>query len=158
MRLSEAIALGRTAIQPASGRVFNSDRTRGCAFGMAGAAIGAKWSSAVLEHDTERAWPWLRGESIRPCKCPHWRQSGTYLQAIAHLFDAHLMQDRCYWWDIGEEAEPMTLDQLIDWVRSVEPQEVAVEAPRETNAAASSRLLPRLDLTGSSTKDFLEAL
>ena len=35
MRLSEAIALGRTLIQPVPGILLSHDKTEGCALGMA---------------------------------------------------------------------------------------------------------------------------
>jgi hypothetical protein len=69
-------------------------------------------------HNVYKSWPWVSKPLLNlPCGCLHKDDfadgaNGT----IAHLFDRHVFE-KCDW----------TLDQLIDWVRSVEPQEA--EAP-----------------------------
>jgi hypothetical protein len=119
MRLSEAIALGRTMLIPGL-NVFKN-RTKGCALEMAMAAIGSSrsWNSA------EKTWPWLNKERISPlpCACPErWYRVKQFKRCVIHIFN-HVI--------CGE----ITFDQLIDWVRSVEPAE---DVPILTDALAES--------------------
>ena len=142
MRLSEAIALGRVTLKAAAN--FLDDGESGCALGMAFRAVGGKSQGelGVQFDDIHREWSWLTNE-IREklCNCWYWQLHpgffiGTYSQAIAHIFDAHVMQDLQA---IGSEqhCEPWTMERLIDWVRSVEPQESPAEAEPATPAAAA---------------------
>ena len=113
MRLSDAIALGRTCVRPIPNEIFDGDGG-GCAIGMALAANGV--TERGLD-DLRILWPWTAEYERIPrftCGCantaPTWCNSvGT---AIAHIFDDHIFGHRDW-----------TLDQLIDWVRSVEPAE-----------------------------------
>lgn len=111
MRLSDAIAMGRTLCEPKRATIY------GCAMGMANHAIGGMIGYCTVE----KAWPWIVNNLfVAPCKC-----SGTKNGAgvIIHLFDFHVMT-------LGD----WTLDQLIDWVRSVEP---VPETPAEVKESAS---------------------
>jgi hypothetical protein len=122
MRLSDAIALGRTLKKPVRG-MMGIGTNHGCALGMADAGVGgAKFGN---EFATELCtWPWLSGNTRLPCGCRSRRGfSSNHAGIIAHLFDEHVF-----------EKEDWTLDQLIDWVRSVEPAEENCEA-RETETA-----------------------
>lgn len=111
MRFSDAIALGRTMIQPCPLAVFG-DRNNGCAQGMAIAAVGGydRWTAGYTSRDF---WPWTIKHEEIPCAC---QSRGGYgentLGVVAHLFDKHVFGDKTW-----------TLDQLIDWVRSIEPPE-----------------------------------
>lgn len=113
MRLSEAIALGRTTIP----RLISAN-LEGCAMGMAANAVSCGLSYLALS----KVWPWLYGKSFRCPQCDE-RGEDNAMNIIVHLFDHHIM------WN-----PDLTLDQLIDWVRSVEPQEttesVSIEATR----------------------------
>lgn len=128
MKISTAIALGRTMIKPLGGTRRNTSGDSGCAIGMAESAIGyparfeAVWPSSCLKR------------LPLPCGCSGNIMLGsmaiglssgreTLISAIVHLFNFHVMT-----------AMDWTLDQLIDWVASVEPQD-----PEEVNAEAEAK-------------------
>lgn len=121
MRLSDAIATGRMVVQPYPNYLLVRGG-RGCALGMAGVAAGLKISEMEESYEAiYTEWPWLL-QSIKPggMRCPLCSKTEKhpvgfydYLSAIQHLFDLHIAGLNPKW----------TLDQLIDWVRSVEPAE-----------------------------------
>lgn len=139
--VSELIALGRTLLRPISRtRRFGSDS--GCALGMAEAAVGLKPAvlskSKNIQRDIEqleKLYPWLKEEWLPyPCSC----SSGTEQpnRIIEHLFDRHVCQDfislhlsfaQGIKFNASSPFSPWTMEQLIDWVKSVEPKEPAVE-------------------------------
>lgn len=145
MRLSDAIAMGRTLVTPVTGIIDNLGGG-GCALGMAGRATGgfAANECGVQMEEVHKRWPWtasfLREDA--PCKCYFWQKTfelpaGIFSQAIAHLFDAHVMQDPQHQ-EASCENETWTLDQLIDWVRSVEPAELTEEPQQLVESASPS--------------------
>jgi hypothetical protein len=98
---------------------------------MAGQAIGGFKGDEfgiISMQDAINEWPWLHTWIKGACSCPSWATVGTISQAIAHLFDAHVMQDKRYQ-DLSAKNEPWTMEQLIDWVRSVEPDEAPPSLP-----------------------------
>lgn len=110
---------------------YQEDRTpTGCAIGMA--YVGAGIPKGV--HICER-WNWLTEPIIYPCECFGTFELSRALTIIAHLFDHHFF-----------ERQDWTLEQLVDWVRSVEPPEpdqeqatgVLGRAPLETNQESRS--------------------
>jgi len=135
MRISDAIALGRTMIKPLAGVHISADKTHGCAWGMV-------WKSAGSAYDEMH----VRAAYFRTTlsfKCVGLvigsgmtlgltERMNTLSMAIVHLFNDHVMTRKDW-----------TLDQLIDWVRSVEPvdpEEKASEAsvsnvPEEVHSA-----------------------
>src|SRR5437899_8234398 len=66
--------------------------------------------------DCNRAWQWTR-RIVTEQSCESAIGEHNLGEAITHLFDTHVMQPK----EWGVKA--WTLDQLIDWVRSVEPAE-----------------------------------
>ena len=103
MRLSEAIALGRVTIEKPEAGNFST-----CAMGMAANAVGMVHDyKAVLQR-----WPWLWRDTLCPV---NWccEEPTSAIHSLTHQFDYFVML-----------TKSMTLDQLIDWVRSVEPSEV----------------------------------
>lgn len=127
MRLSDAIATGRMLLTPTLGvRELNGG---GCAIGMAEVALGIEKTNKRLEN----VYPWLSNtiEDL-PCGSDHFYihenpylacfnpvtkpQVQSYSCAIAHIFNVHVMRDKTW-----------NLDQLIDWVRSVEPAEKEIK-------------------------------
>jgi hypothetical protein len=120
MRLSDAILLGSTAVEPAFGFECKSKSPpRGCALGMGLYAVGrfGDWS--------DRVFPWLKRplpQEKSLCRCC--RREYSYGRSIAHIFDWHVHIDKTW-----------TLEQLCDWVRSVEPE----EAPEQAEVAANPR-------------------
>ncbi len=112
MKLSEAMALGRVLLKPKA--MFLTDgEGSGCALGMALTAIGVKIEKPSFIEEPEKQWPWLKKSCNCPCSC-----GGSYVSytaAIAHVFDFHVMSKM---WN-----QQWTMDQLIDWIKSVEPKE-----------------------------------
>jgi hypothetical protein len=109
MRLSDAIATGRVTIEKLEAGLLKS-----CVLGMALNAIGRSDATdesvpckvsgyAVIQ----ATWPWT---STR-IRHPLWGHYEYAYALIYQLFDDFVMKRR------------MTLDELIDWVRSVEPAE-----------------------------------
>ena len=108
MRLSDAIALGRVLITKPDPFSFC-----GCAIGMGIAAVcgePAKMNVEALEFALKE-WPWLGS------KCE--AEGGwSYEVYISNKF-ARVCEGM------------MTLDELIDWVRSIEPQEQVAETAQQ---------------------------
>lgn len=122
MKISTAIALGRTMIKAIAG-TRNNGFGEGCALGMAEAAIG---TTGAPFGASEEAWPWiLSRRSPLPCGCtgsvmfggcnhePYYGRSLPFVSSIVHLFNYHVMTKKDW-----------TLDQLIDWIASVEPADL----------------------------------
>lgn len=101
MKLSEAILLGRVTIPQMRAMALSS-----CALGMAANAVGCEHQYSSIEAQ----WPWLKKRVDAPCKHAVIIPKATLL--IAHLFDTHVMDD-C----------DMTFEQLVDYVRLIEPAE-----------------------------------
>jgi hypothetical protein len=127
MKLSEAILLGSTVLAPQAGKQYSSETKAGCALGMAAVANGCTFRPITQfnEYDrrtlgTEGVWGnWVLTRMARPCKC--WRllvpREMRIKDIIAHIFDYHVM-GRKNW----------TLEQLVEWVKTVEPNEAAPPA------------------------------
>lgn len=133
MQVSEAMAMGRTLLEPMRGFVLAAGG-RGCALGMAGLAEGlplktytARYGDVANYGTIEKHWPWLITETPACPVCTH--VSDCYLDAIAHIFDMHVANCKPQW----------TLDQLIDWVRSVEPAEATPSPTEGANSLADAR-------------------
>jgi hypothetical protein len=120
MRLSEAIALGRT-LCISTPYAQDDGAGGGCALGMGARAMNRKFlGSFSIAPD-----PVLHVPCDFPCKCKDTRMGyfdGKLGGGIAHIFNEHVHGDKSW-----------TLDQLIDWVRSVEPAEAP---PSLTEAVA----------------------
>ena len=146
MKLSEAILLGSTVVTPKAGALHFSGENAGCALGMAAIASGCTFSPAQRQIpvkdlrtvNVEDIWgSWLLRVVIRPCDCRapitlrslRLKEITAYLfdrgscplprgmrikDIIAHLFDHHVMGKRNW-----------TLDQLVGWLESWEPSELA---------------------------------
>jgi hypothetical protein len=128
MKLSEAILLGSTILAPKAGRQHYSESNAGCALGMAAIANGYTFrtvSVVVPARDrrtigTEGVWgSWVLTEVRRPCNCWLFRvpREMRIKDIIAHLFDYHVMAKQNW-----------TLEQLVAWVRTVEPDNSALQA------------------------------
>lgn len=125
MRLSDAMMLGSVTCR------MEKYNWNSCALGCAGNAVGIpNWGNVGRKrHDLIfQAWPWL----LERCHCAmclavtvdRIRYQGvahheTYCDHITAAFDGQIVY--------GE----MTLEALIDWVRSVEPQPLGLPAPVE---------------------------
>ena len=131
MRLSDAIAMGRVLVIPRP-EVILIDREHGCALGMglAGSGFlatdfdirGTKPYEALVKN-----WPWLESEAGSvPCQCGFLGRT-WHFDVIGHIFDSHVVGDGRW-----------TLDQLIDWIRSVEPAEDCES--KETDCASTEPL------------------
>lgn len=128
MKLSDAILLGSTLLAPQAGRQYSAETQSGCALGMAAVATGCTFRAvhAVPSHErrtlgVEGVWgTWTLEVMKRPCKCfflfvP---RKMRVKDIIAHLFDYHVVHKKDW-----------TLEQLVDWVRTVEPAEPARPKP-----------------------------
>jgi hypothetical protein len=126
VKLSEAIQLGRTVIRPVSG-IQDDGRGGGCAIGMGLKANGVQPSRRPVvdgdftspeEKETFEAaigaWPWLGATISIPCSYPCILSGhpASYANAIAHIFGSHVF-GKADW----------TLNQLVEWIQSVEPAE-----------------------------------
>lgn len=146
MRLSEAIALGRTLLNPVPGSLFAGE-DGGCAQGMALRCIGKK-TTAESRLGIGDDWPWtLEVVGKFPCECVEgrpeifsdgWFPYADTRSAIAHLFDSHVMGRHQDW----------TLDQLIDWVRSVEPAEPPLPEQAIAESEASTEQVAKKQSLG----------
>jgi hypothetical protein len=123
MKLSEAILLGSTILTPKAGGQHFAENQSGCALGMAAIARGCTFRPATYpfpEEDrrtlgTEGVWGnWVLNVAPRPCDC--WRfwipRELRIKDTITHIFDYHIMRKRNW-----------TLEQLVAWVQTVEPEE-----------------------------------
>lgn len=129
MRLSDAIRLGSLLVpEPQAGDI------NACAITMACKASGGV--NNLYIHLAEQ-WPWL-GTTLVPCPCGvehvimynghSWTIDDLTGSAIIFApFDAHVMGD-C----------TMTIDQLADWIRSIEPNEPTEETKNEAVPAATT--------------------
>jgi hypothetical protein len=130
LQLSEAILLGSTMIRPKRGVFLSSDLTQGCAFGMANRANGG---------GNAGTWPWtmVARHAKLPCDCRGEELMAgmgysasrasvecCYANQIVHLFNQHVIDGS---W---------TIEQLADWVRSIEPPEQPEAQPELTEAVA----------------------
>lgn len=111
MRLSDAIALGRVTVTKLVASWLD-----GCALGMAANAVGCERNYI----DINKVWPWLyNGGDFQCPKCHRLPDCG--MNTIAHFFDTHVMN-----------SKNATIEELCDWVRSIEPAEpieVSAEQP-----------------------------
>lgn len=132
MQISTAIELGRVMVREMTSSLFiRADGDCACAIGMAELAIGRKM------HDDEAvyaAWPWLR--ELQQFTCP---ACGLSLLNEGKNFIGHVMGHVMGTISIGRDAygdckKTLTLDQLIAWVKSVEPSEI-VELPLDIQLA-----------------------
>ena len=122
MKLSAAILLGSTVMTPSPGGMIHDDGS-GCALGMALKATGRplyvdtvsglpRTIAFLRNRATSRtAWPWLSQDFPVPCSCSRAPCSDGF-KIVTHLFDDHVF-GRADW----------TLEQLVDWVQSVEHEE-----------------------------------
>ena len=121
MRLSDAIALGRMLALP--WERGNRGGGRKCAMMLAGLAANGDCGDFITN------LPFAASDSTvtLPCICkglegewPCLNGIGNMRRATMHVFNHHVCT-------VGD----WTLDQLIDWVRSVEPAEVVEVAHAE---------------------------
>lgn len=97
IKLSEAINLGRGLIK--WNELVTLCDGEGCAMGMGLAAMGLTWGS---EYHLNQLWPWTRQYRSDEDKLGFWWRISTLFSNVCD----------------GE----ITLDDLITWVRSVEPE------------------------------------
>lgn len=114
MRLSDAIGMGRTIQDGGDGWHFCD-----CGLGMGMAAMGV-----VAQERTHRKaidlWPWIwpKEMDIMDDNLPIHKISSMYFSVAR-----------------GER----TLDELIDWVRSVEPAEEQIPIAQESHEAVTAK-------------------
>lgn len=112
MRLSEAILLGSTQLKAVAGVLWRRLR-----FGH-----GEKSGRRTGEGITNYYWRWLYLTLVpRPCQCQRFHDRLRACDGVTHLFDDHIMAKG----SPRQREERWTLEQLVDWVRSVEPADQA---------------------------------
>jgi hypothetical protein len=131
MRLSDAIVLGRTLANGPVSHIFYDPFTNcACARGMACLAIGRQEEAGHAEREV---WKWVNREGFAlPCGCG---MGPTYAWSVINHLMCHVTGMR----DGREFPATWTIDQLIDWVRSVEPQEA--EAPPSVPEAVAESVV-----------------
>jgi hypothetical protein len=144
MKLSDAILLGSTLLAPQAGRQYSAETQSGCALGMAAIATGCTYRRVPAmpgqESRTlgvEGVWgTWTLERMRRPCKCffLFLPRKMRVKDIIAHLFDCHVVTKKNW-----------TLDQLVDWVRTVEPSEPAQPQPEPPRLEIVWRRPPQLE-------------
>lgn len=123
MRLSDAIALGRVLMPK-----MKRGTLEGCALGMGLLAVGRSTFSECA-YDGEnyvgllQEWPWLSAELSSMDD----RYKTTMPFFLGGMFDEDVMNNKS-----------MTLDQFIDYVRSIEPNEDVVEATSTTRKGSAN--------------------
>jgi hypothetical protein len=144
MLMSDAIALGACVIRAVPYTIGQDDY--GCAVGM------ATYAAKGMQDSAGSCWPWAakKLETVMPCGCDSMRYPPNdpakrgaypilvYSDAIAHLFNEHVMDHE----HTGKAS--WTLEQLIDWVREVEPRREQHESGTEEERLVFSRY----ELTG----------
>jgi hypothetical protein len=109
MKLSEAVLLGSTLVK-LDPTIYLSNGC-GCLLGMAAAAMGKKWS---LSEDIYVLFPWL-----------------MYYPAVKLNIELTLAP--------AISRGEVTIEQAVDYIRSVEPQDEAVEANAVTELSEVSQ-------------------
>lgn len=131
LTLADAILMGSSVIKPVAGVQMTAEMDSGCALGMANKAKGVEYvvmTEAQAQHSrmqraitgerersngTAAIWGnWVKAIVPMPCECGGWM--GEIQNVITHLFDSHVMAI-----DTSMRAK-WTIEQLADWVRSVE--------------------------------------
>ena len=115
MRLSDAIVLGSALIRFEPSCFYVPRGNCGCIIGMGEAAMGAM---SVLSY--KKLWPWL--SKPMPGKPLH-----SYAAEIGRR--AYCVQEGT-----------MTLEEVVDWVRSVEPAEEENKTPEPTEVSVGLRM------------------
>ncbi len=124
MKLSDAILLGSTILAGQADGQYFPEAAKGCALGMAAIAKGCTFRRVRLPFPpkdrrtlgAEGVWgDWVVTVAPRPCQCWRWSapREMRIKDIIAHLFDRHVMGKKDW-----------TLDQLVAWVKTVEPHEL----------------------------------
>lgn len=119
MRASEALIAGSTMMKAMPYRMTNEDQSLGCALGMMGKAMGCACCTGSY-------FGWLHEDLkvLTPCGCSYnLYPAGTadpdidtnyliasYWGCVAHIFNQHVCGDKTW-----------TIEQLADWVESVDP-------------------------------------
>lgn len=154
MKLTDAVQIGRTILNPKQGNdLFDPEdgctKYGGCYRGMAVVGAGLVklpviddgWadqdeSGYNLTHSLEHGWPWTVIQKVRyPCACKDLASKSNDKMTIDHMM-AHLWDDHIA--TFGPEAEPhtealddpWTFERITDWLRSIEPPEDPATPPQ----------------------------
>ena len=128
MLLSDAIALGRVLIEEPSGTSYCR-----CALAMGLASNGKRFDNDYLAKMAAfQEWPFIANRVDPPAQIAvFWvLDFWTIDVCISRMFS--MACNNC---------EGVTLESIIDWVRSVEPQEEPAKIAQETDNTADSVLV-----------------
>jgi hypothetical protein len=127
MRTSEALMMGSLQLSPKPYCVDDGNGF-GCAIGMidvANGRVSTHWSGGDVE--------WMILGVPLPCSCKTTCELWTAASAMIHLFNEHVCKDiftpnrlQPYGGEDYTMADKWTLEQLADWLESVDP------TPKET--------------------------
>jgi hypothetical protein len=126
MRAGEALMIGSLQLRPRP-FVIDDKNGRGCAIGMMNIANGKNSEDFITV-----LYPWMGNLVEMPCG--HGCGPATVCGAMVHLFNEHVCTDMAdeYTFRAFPGAEKWTLEQLADWLESVDPTPREVEAtPQE---------------------------
>ena len=124
MRLSEAILLGSTTAPP-----LNNTSWKTCLIGIGMHALG---KDNIGNHEAMLRYPWLREDYEMPAHLFAGSGRGRKLTA-RQIITGLATQIEC---------GSISLEQAVDWIRSVEPEEpanAAVTGEREAEAVGSRK-------------------
>lgn len=119
MRLSEAMMLGGIA------NTIDCDCWDGCLLGVSVKALGANQNKFNREAQTR--WPWIEDKFAEPKIMADWYGDGHETASVI-LSNLAVMV----------VAGRVTLEQVVDWVRSVEPAESDQEQTCEGEGTRAS--------------------
>ena len=136
MRLSDAIALGRTLITFDPSVWANTEKNCGCAVGMGAAAIG---KLSLLENDAHALWKYFPILAVN-----HPMPEIAVRKEIPAVRIGELMRTDFIVSVIARNVKDgsVTLDQLIDWVRGVEELVETVPVPVESKEEVPVHAFP----------------
>jgi hypothetical protein len=104
-------------------------------------------SAYMMSNCAESMFPWLWNSCNQPCDCMCDRHTSLIqgaptkvVQIIAHVFNEHVMKNHGGGINCPEAAQ-WTIEQLADWINSVDP--TPVEIPTETPAELIELALAR---------------
>lgn len=138
MRLSDAMMLGSVTCR------MERYNWNSCAIGCAGNAIGIpNWGNVGQGRQNLllQVWPWL----LQPCHCAMcvavtMNRENAQLVGWVETYCGHITS--AFDFDVCQGG--MSFEALVDWVRSVEPQPLALPAPVGMSVEVGDELLAAL--------------
>lgn len=140
MKLSEAVALGLPEIKFTNKTWLHGLDDGGCEGCLAGAALWAEGSRrlhANIETSLAEKWPWSQEISGAGLVCPFRHDYGKYTMGFGipdmqkHWTLATTLTHLASHYERGE----LTSEQIVEFIRSFEPTEAAIDIPLDIQLA-----------------------